>query len=267
MPGNLACFRTLRSAALPNGVQGVSPKGGFGRDARVLPSPRRRGACGATGCWSISWGVEHRPTTEIFYRHLVRQAQRRLQRHPCQSISELANALACSQRTLNRAFEFVGSTVRAERDSYRLDRAALILLAEKSSAEAAHQAGYASSRQLADPFRRRFGVTPSRMRRIGRAVRNVTWQAGRPGPYRGTWQQKQRNALWRAERRLLRDCLEDLAPTTMPAQRVARALTLRLPRPRQSRAPLHLYEVFGPAAQYVPDDLLRRHAAFFRRTA
>lgn len=245
-------------------------KEGFGRDAHVPRSPRPAEACQPTGGCSIPLGVaQRRTTTEAFYRGLVRGARQRLRINPCQSPAELARALACSQRTLNRAFAAAGSTVREERDRARLDRAALILLAEKPSSEAARHARYASSRQLAEPFRQRFGVTPSRMRRIGGAVRTVTWQAGRPGPYRGSWQQRERNSRWRAERRVLREALDELVAGTVPARRVARALDLRLPRPREPRAPLKLYEVFGPAAASARlardlEDLLRR---FDRRAA
>ena len=82
--------------------------------------------------------------------------------------------------------------MRSERDRLRLDRAAQVILATKAHGEAARQAGYASPRQLAGPFRRRFGVTPSRMREISSAVRTVTWQAAQPPPYRGSWQQHPR---------------------------------------------------------------------------
>jgi len=211
--------------------------------------------------------VAHRRTTEDSYRRIVAATRRRLRINPCQSTSELADAAHCSKRTLNRAFAAVGSTVREERDSARLDRAAQVLLAGKPTAEAARHARYASPRQLAEPFRRRFGVTPGRMRRIGSAAGCVRWQAGRPGPYRGSWQQRQRNATWRAERRVLLEARDQLVADTMPARTVERALQLRLPRPRDPRAPLTLYQVFGPAATYVPEELLRRRPRFFGKAA
>jgi AraC-like DNA-binding protein len=263
MPGDeplkLACFRTVFSAALPNGVEGASPEGGFGRDARVAPSLGPPEGLRSDRLVVYPLGVARRRTTDAFYRSLVRGTRRQLRLDPCQSPAAIARKLACSERTLNRAFAANGGTVREERDRVRLDRAALVLLAGKPSAEAARSAGYVSARQLADPLRRRFGVTPSRMRRIGGAVRTVTWQARRLGPYRGSWQQRERNAVWRAERRVLREALQELVIGTMPARRVARALELRLPRPRELRAPLKLYEAFGPAARFVPEDLLRRH--------
>lgn len=167
-------------------MQGGSPKGGLGQGAHNPPTPEPGEACQPTGACSIPWGVAHRRTTEDDYRRIVAATRRRLRINPCRSTSELAGAVSCSKRTLNRAFAAAGSTVREERDAARLDRAANVLLAEKPAAEAARHARYASPRQLADPFRRRFGVTPAHMRRIGRAIRTIRWQAGRPGPYSGS---------------------------------------------------------------------------------
>lgn len=147
----------------------------------------------------------------------------------------------------------------------RLDRAARILLAKMPIAEAARHSGYASSRQLAEPFRRRFGVTPSRMREVGDAVLTTTWQSKQKGPYSGTFQQHQRNATWRAKRRVLRQARSALTPDTMPARKVERALSLRLPRARIPRAPLTLYEVFAPDASGPA--LPPRFERYFRKAA
>ena len=202
--------------------------------------------------------MTHRPTTETTYRQLVREARERLRLNPCQGADQLAKALACSERTLNRAFASAGTTMRDDRKRLRLDRAALVLLGDKPPSEAAQRAGYASSRQLAEPFRTQFGVTPSRIREIGRAEKTVRWQASRRGPYKGSWQQYRRRQMWRAARRVLRAAHAELTTGTLPADKVERALKLKLPRPREPKAPLALYEVFGPDARVVPEDLLRQ---------
>jgi len=196
----------------------------------------------------------------------VRDARRRLRRDPCVSVPQLARELACTERTLNRAFALTGSTVRAERSRVRLDHAASVLLAGMPIAVAARRAGYASSRQLAAPFRRRFGVTPSRMRQVGSAVRTVTWQAKQRGPYRGSWQQRQRRITWRACRRTLLAARNELVAGTLPADKVQSALNLRLSRPRKSPVPLSVYEVFGVAPGWISEDLLREHP-MYRRAA
>jgi len=205
------------------------------------------------------------------YRELVREARKKLRAAPCQSPETLSKALLCSPRTLNRAFEVAGSTVRDERAKLRLDRAASVLLKGKRPAEAARQAQYASPRRLAEPFRERFGVTPSRMSEIGEAMRTVTWQAEQPGPYRGSWQQRQRRAVWRAQRRVLRNALDELEAGTMPAKKVKGALAVRLPRPREPRAPLTLWEMVLPPAddsgESMPDDVRRQYGTFFRKAA
>lgn len=197
-----------------------------------------------------------RRSTEIFYKGLVHEARNQLRLDPRQSPAHLARTLACSNRTLNRAFAAAGRTIREERDGLRLDRAARTLLGEKSPAEAARRAGYASSRQLAGPFRRRFGMTPSRVRELGRAISQLRWQAKQPGPLRGSWQQRQRSTTWRKQRHVLRVARVELIPHTVVASHVERALQLRLSRPRTPRVPLSLYEVFGPAAEWVPEHIL-----------
>ncbi|MGP0101972.1 MAG: helix-turn-helix domain-containing protein [Solirubrobacteraceae bacterium] len=168
----------------------------------------------------------------------------------------------CSERTLNRAFASTGTTVREESRRLRLDRAALTLLGGKPPSEAARRAGYASPRQLAEPFRKRYGATPARVREVGRAIKTIRWQASQRGPYSGSWQQHRRRETWRAARRVLRVAHSELTPGTIPASRVEGALKLRVPRPRKSKAPLALYEVFGPAAGWIPEDLLRQTLAF-----
>jgi hypothetical protein len=132
----------------------------------------------------------------------------------------------------------------------------------KPPSEAARRAGYASPRQLAEPFRKRYGATPSRVREVGRAIKTVRWQASQRGPYRGSWQQHRRRETWRAARRVLRTAHSELIPETIPASRVDGALALRLQRPRKSKAPLALYEVFGPAAGWIPEEGLRQALAF-----
>ncbi len=232
-------------ATLANEVVGGSPAMWFERVALSSDAVwTRRRLRGASWC-RIPCGMPQRRTTQNFYGQLVRNSWDSLRRDPRRSPADLARSLFCSERTLNRAFAAAGSTVRDERDCLRLDRAALILLSTKPPADAARRAGFASARQLAQPFRRRFGVTPSRMREIGGALRTVTWAARQQGPYRGSWQQKRRAAEWRAARRLLRKASSQLSPSTMPLEKVERALELRLPRVRDPRAPLTLYELFG----------------------
>jgi hypothetical protein len=53
---------------------------------------------------------------------------------------------------------------------------------------------------------------------------------------------------------------------TSPARKVESALNLRLSRPRESPVPLSVYEVFGVAAGWVSEDLLRKHP-MYRRAA
>jgi AraC-like DNA-binding protein len=227
----------------------------------AMTSSPTTGLC-STGKCRICCRVTHRPTTDGFYREVVRKARARLRLNPCQAPSELAQALACSERTLNRAFASTGTTVRDESRRLRLDRAALTLLGGKPPSEAARRAGYASSRQLAEPFRKRYGATPSRVRDVGRAIKTVRWQASQRGPYRGSWQQRGRRETWRAARRVLRAAHAELIQGTIPASRVDDALKLRLQRPRKSKTPLALYEVFGPAASWIPEDVLRQTVAF-----
>jgi len=207
--------------------------------------------------------VPARPATTESYRKLVVDARRHLRRDPCQSTAELARKLPCSVRTLNRAFAATGSTVREERHPLRLHRAALVLLAAMPPAEAARHAGYASSQQLIDPFRRYFGVTPARMRQIGHSVKTVTWQAKQPGPYRGTWHQRQRERAWRAHRHVLLTARGELVAGTIAAQKVEVALAKRLPRPRAPKAPLKLWNMFEAFASEMPSGAPRT----FRRAA
>jgi hypothetical protein len=155
--------------------------------------------------------------------------------------------------------------VRRERDCLRLDCAARMLLDGASSIATARCAGYSSSRQLAEPLRSRFGVTATRMREIGKALRTVRWEATHEAPYRGSWQQTKRQATWRAARRVLRDAQKELAPGTLPAHRVEKALRMRLPRPREPQAPLSVYQAFGPIWTEGPE--ARRPRKSHRRAA
>jgi transcriptional regulator GlxA family with amidase domain len=82
------------------------------------------------------------------------------------AVSELAQLLNVSSRTLERAFRSQRqTTLRDELAALRLDRACRLLAETSDSVTAvAAQAGYCSASKMCDVFRERLGQTPRQYR-------------------------------------------------------------------------------------------------------
>ena len=142
------------------------------------------------------------------------------------------------------------------------------MLGALPTAEAARHADYASSRQLTEPFRCRFGVAPSRMREIGLAVRTVTWQVKQPGPLSRllTAAPTERELAGSAASASTGACGanpgNNARAESQASPRVA--LASRLPATRAVDA---LYEVLAPPNSQAAEVVPPRYQAYFRRVA
>lgn len=190
-----------------------------------------------------------------------------LREDPRRSVAFLERKLHVSQRTLNRAFRMhLKMTVQEAQKRLRLDAAAAALLDGKPLYAATWSAGYSHPRHLAGPFRRYFGISPSEMQEVGRAVRYVRWQARQDAPFRGSYQAAYRAPRWRAHRRTLRSACAFM-PACPARRRVERALDVRLKRLVEPDRPLTVYEVYGPYGDLLRglywrlDDVQRARAA------
>ena len=213
-------------------------------------------AIGPVGPVSI-WRMAHttpRRTNDASqaYAALIVQSQALLRRNPRRTVRSVAHELSVSERTLNRVYrERANSTLREQRSRMRLDAAAAALLDGRTHRQAAWCAGFTHARHLVSPFRAYFGITPAQMRRAGRAIRTLRWQARQPAPLRGSYQSHHRAPTWRAERRVLRE-INRLLPDCPARRRVQRALGLSLKRPVRPTRPLTPQEAWGPLAEWFP---------------
>ena len=124
---------------------------------------------------------------------LVRDALRVIASDPARpfELDDVAREIACSRRSLQRAFESQGITFRQAVTVARIHRARTMLaegdLAVKSVCEAV---GYRSKAEFAKAFRRHTGVTPSKYKREMRdrrraAVQGPGWISRDAVPQRG----------------------------------------------------------------------------------
>jgi AraC-like DNA-binding protein len=90
------------------------------------------------------------------------------------TVGELAAHCGVSSRMLEKTFaDFRGITPVAHMRNQRLDRALRALERDATVAEAARISGFASATTFALEFRRRYGVTPSRAKRVAETRRRA----------------------------------------------------------------------------------------------
>ena len=84
------------------------------------------------------------------------------------SLSDLAPMMSCSRRHLNRLFrEELGASFREKQIELRLAKACELLASSNAKViDVALESGYQSSSVFSELFKRRFGVSPGRWRRL-----------------------------------------------------------------------------------------------------
>ena len=114
-----------------------------------------------------------RAVTEQRLRELFELAQHEIGRRfaePLQ-LADVADAVECPTRTLQRAYWLAGTSFRAEVAAARLQHARELLGQRHNPplvGEAAARAAYSSKAQFTRAFTRVYGVTPSQYRRAMR---------------------------------------------------------------------------------------------------
>jgi AraC-like DNA-binding protein len=126
-----------------------------------------------------------RATTLPARRRLYEQARAIVAERHTQALTlpEVAQALACSPRALQRAYAQCASESFSEELRTRRMSAAAELLATQPAiavADVARRVGLGHAPHFADAFRRRYGLAPAEFRRAGRsaAARSARGAAG-----------------------------------------------------------------------------------------
>jgi transcriptional regulator GlxA family with amidase domain len=96
------------------------------------------------------------------------------------TVAQVAHALGCSPRALQRAYAAAHTSFSEELSRVRLRAAAELLGGQTVSVDVvARLAGFAGGASLAAAFARRYGVTPAQYRAAARTAAKDGWAARR----------------------------------------------------------------------------------------